>query len=922
MKFSMYNTIADLVTTEKGRAALARYIPGWERYGYLTEDATQSLPLSAIGTRYRFDGYTAEAMQQIVDAMNGPLEDLVPEAASRRSLDELDEESFAAGPRPLSGDATPVALTRAAGDWALPCREVLALDGEWALAADVEGRADWADAVPAPVPGSVHTALVNAGRLPDTTFGRNQELGRLESYKNWYLKRVFDIDPNGACELAFDGVANKCTVWLNGELLGGHEGMFGGPRFDVTGKLKARNELIVKLDAIPEMPYPQPDPASGVRPNLPNNQSWKYTVVSNNVYGWHYSCMPSLGIWNSVRIERVPDVALPDPFIATHDYAAGEMRLLVEYVSRVGAWSGEIRGRVEPANFEGDAYDFALPLADVESGRALLSFQIPDARLWWPNGLGGQPLYRLALSALPGGGLTAETREIEFGVRDVRMAPLPYGKRPDRFLWQFVVNGRPAFIKGTGWCTMDAMMDFSDERYDRFLSLARDQHCQMIRAWGAGMPEKDIFYRLCDRYGIMVMQEWPTAWDSHETQPYEMLEETVVLNTLRIRNHPSLILYCPGNESPNPFGRAIDMMGRLSVELDGTRPFHRGEPYGGSVHNYYSYWNRQSLDFHATMQADFFGEFGIACMPVKESAERYLPDDEKGVWPARPYGAFEYHTPIFGTAEDLSRLSQTSGYFTPDNCSFDQMIVGSQLSQVIGVRHTLERGRIRYPDCGGALYYKLNDNFPAMSWATVDWYGAPKIGHYAIMKSFWPVAAMPLVSTMNFAGTVHSLPIFLTDDNGAPDARYRVSARAYDGNFRLIARQTYAYEGDVRISDRVGALSFRYEDTLDAPILLYLTVEKNGEPAYDNFYFFNYEARKGCLFDLPQTRLSLSVRDGQAIVRNEGAAPAVGVWIERPGHAHEFTASENFLWLEPGAEKQIAVNCAEGLFVSALNAKS
>ena len=108
----------------------------------------------------------------------------------------------------------------------------------------------------------------------------------------------------------------------------------------------------------------------------------------------------------------------------------------------------------------------------------------------------------------------------------------------------------------------------------------------------SGMPETDEFYNLCDRYGIMVMQEWPTAWNSHREgwQPYPLLEETVRRNTLRLRNHASLVMWGAGNESDRPFGKAIDMMGRYAVELDGSRPFHRAEPWGGSVHNYDCDW--------------------------------------------------------------------------------------------------------------------------------------------------------------------------------------------------------------------------------------------------------------------------------------------------------------------------------------------
>lgn len=119
------------------------------------------------------------------------------------------------------------------------------------------------------------------------------------------------------------------------------------------------------------------------------------------------------------------------------------------------------------------------------------------------------------------------------------MRPLIDGAKEDYYNWTFVINGKPMFIKGTGWCTMDALMDFSRNKYEHLLQIAQSQHIQMLRAWGGGMPETDDFYELCDKYGILVMQEWPTAWNSHNTQPYTILQETVERNTKRLRNHPS-----------------------------------------------------------------------------------------------------------------------------------------------------------------------------------------------------------------------------------------------------------------------------------------------------------------------------------------------------------------------------------------------
>jgi beta-mannosidase len=469
---------------------------------------------------------------------------------------------------------------------------------------------------------------------------------------------------------------------------------------------------------------------------------------------------------------------------------------------------------------------------------------------------------------------------------------------------------------------MDPLMDFSRERYDRFLTLASEQHVQMLRGWGSGMPETDEFYDLCDRKGIMVMQEWPTAWNSHEDQPFEMLEGTVRLNTLRLRNRPSLVMWGAGNESSQPFGKAIDMMGRAAIELDGSRPFHRGEPWGGSMHNYACYWGRKPLDHNVNMTADFFGEFGLASLPVYESVQRYLPKEEKSLWPPPQDRSFAYHTPIFNTRDDLSRLTQYARYFVPREAGMEEFTVGSQLAQAVGVRHTLERARTRWPDCTGALYYKMNDNFPAASWACADWYGAPKIGHYFFQDAFAPLHACVLFSSLNFAGTPATLPVFLMDDADAlSESPWQVVVGAYNGGLEKIVETSFDGKGSIESPVRLGDLSLTFEQTDTSPLFITVGVLRKGELFDRTFYWTNYEARKGCLFTLPRTALSLSVSGGRASVINTGSLPAVAVNISRPGHLDSFTVSDNYFWLDPGEERTVSVSSTEGLTVGAWNAE-
>ena len=565
-----------------------------------------------------------------------------------KSLDQIDLESFAPGPSPVEGEAIQIALAPGAIDHPTG-PGALSLDGDWIMApggSESERLAGyWQDALPARVPGSIQTALLENGVIPDPYLGKNDEIARAESRKTWWLMRRFQRPADLAGErLVFGGICDACAIWLNGHKLGQHKGMFAEIAFDVAERLvDGENVLIVKLE-------PAPQRISTGEPNdffVGMNVGWLDSAVINNIYGWHYINLPTLGIWRSVKLNGAPAVSIVDPFVATVDAAAGVIRLHLNLDSEMSEWSGRLTGTIEPENFEGDAWHFAHELRSDEAEQImLLEMRIPEARQWWPVDYGQPCLYRISLSFTPDHGI-ADFKSFTFGLRTIEMRPLPDGPDPDTYNWTFVVNGKPIFIKGANWCTVDALLRFDRERYDRFLRMARDSHLQLLRAWGSGMPETDEFYDLADRYGVMVLQEWPTAWNSHRIQPFDILEETVRHNTIRLRNHPSLVMWGGGNESSEPSGPAIDMMGKLSRELDGTRPFHRGEPWGGSIHSYRVYWGREPLDSNLSLAAPFIGEFGLASVPNYETARRFLPADELDVWPPAQDGSFTHHMPVF-----------------------------------------------------------------------------------------------------------------------------------------------------------------------------------------------------------------------------------------------------------------------------------
>ncbi len=861
------------------------------------------------------------------------------------------------------------------------------LDGTWQLAeegADADRlHGEWHDAIAVQVPGSIHQALVAAGQLADPSFGTHAALAKEYSHRTWWHKYTFTLDDPEAWKrgrLIFDGVSPSCEVWLNGHKLGTHEGSFGGPEYEVAAQLQQQNTIIVKV-------HPAP---------LGNEWNvWHSAIVFNCNYGWHYVNLPAVGIWQSVRLEALPQQHVLHPFIAVHsvdDAHAGRVELTFELAEmplagdRVYGWIEleQGKGRITQAPsqhsnasralfFEWQSSD-ANSLTSTDSGKytVRLELTIPEPQLWWPLDMGEQALYRLTLACVRAAQATSSVAmqqttstlsriETTFGIRHIEMQPFAEGIKSDEYKWTFAVNGVPVFAKGTGWCTLDALMDFRRERYAHFLGLAAEQHVNFMRAWGGGIPETDDFYDWCDRLGIMIMQEWPTCWGSHANQPRTALEETVRRNTLRLRNRPSLVMWCGGNETSSELDHeAMRMMGRLAIELDDTRPFHRTDPLGGSTHDHIV-WNgwtpAYSFDYYAGLEDRLLSEFGLASAPTMESMQRYMPIEEQQIWPPPVGESFYAHLPAFDTRDEMRILSEFAGSFIPCD-SLESFAIGTQLAQIVSLRHKMESARCHWPQQTGVVTYKLNDVYPGVSWSTIDWYGVPKPSHYFTADAYAPLAVYVLFKQLNSPEQAQHLPVYLVDEQGVCNGQaWKAHVRVYDASLQEMLHHTWEGASDGTTDDneapptasqsrKLGELELQGYALEDSPVLIVSELYSGEGLAYRTFYWLNFDARPGVLFDLPRTELQWtpltdahscandhehpdpvseaeSERYPYAVrVANRGDQPAVAVELYCTGSTPQnyALAKQQFYWLDAGEERIVQVRSLDDLQVRAWNA--
>jgi beta-mannosidase len=772
---------------------------------------------------------------------------------------------------------------------------------------------------------------------------KNNEIAQEKSFKStWWYQRTFPMPKGSNNKLKFQWIGIRATIWLNGKLLGVHEGMFSGPEYDIQPIVQAENRLVIKLDPVPFVA------STGELNNMfaPGriNVSWMYTVTNAIESGFTYSYIPALGIAGPVKIESQPVVKVQDPFVAclsAENAKSGVVDLSATLVGIVPSWSGTLYANITPDNFAGNDHKFSYKVKSKPADQKIhLRFTIPDPQLWWPLDHGKPNLYKLELNFVPDAGGIADRREITFGIRSVEARPTAGGPNPTRYNYQIVINGKPIFCKGANWIGLSTL-DFSRARYDRYLSICRDEHMAMIRAWGGGaFPESDIFYDLCNRYGIMVYQDWPGHWNNQTPDPthtamiygkkrimglpYDIMEQTVRQNMLRIRNNPCLVMYSGGNEGIDPKDDVIRMEGRYATELGGTRPYHRQESWqvawGGSVHNYDMMYSGASMDDALKFDmGSFIGEFGLESMPNYESVIRYLPENERNVWPVTDRNSsFVWHTQDPLRVDDLAIMKRVSAPFMAKDTMKD-FIWGTQMAQATLIRHVCDRARASFPNVGGVLRWDTSNVYTESCQSTLDWYGNLKLSHWFAKETYASLHATLVTQSVNYYDASFNLPVFLFDDSDAlRGSGWEVKVRAFDADLNLIKTTDYPGKDSLPTNglQKLGDFTLTPEQTKTTPLMIVCEVRKNGVPQDRTYDWYNYERKPGCILNLAGTTVYASIDEKKITITNTGKKPAVGVHLDvTTPQCDVFTADDGYLWLDVDESKVITVNSVSGVTV-------
>lgn len=730
-------------------------------------------------------------------------------------------------------------------------------------------------AIRANVPGDVHWDLERAGRVAPLYDGTNSALAGWVAGKEWWYHKVFFV-PAGwrgrEAWLRFEGVDYLCEVWLNGQRLGGHEGQFTPFEFDVADQLRfgETNIVAVLIHAAPE----------GVRQAIASGAGeWSVMGALREAYprwkcqtnaGWDWGAkIITMGIWQDVRLiatdgPRLSNLTVLPQLAAPYDQARLEIQVQAEH-SQVRAVELVAQARCLSSADPPTVVTQAVTLASAKGDRVGLQMTVPHPRLWWPNDYGPQPLYELVVGIRSVGGTRVLDRvATTFGIRDLQMLPnpevpdnqlyidyttdapvthkLPQPPPERRYLIQ--INGRRIFARGGNWLPCDLLYGRPRQpAYEHLIRLAARANLNLFRVWGGGLIDRPVFYDLCDRYGIMLFQEFPNAGvrlpETEEALAISGQETREVLPLLM--NHPCIVRYGGGNEwyrnAEN--SRQMAQLRRICNELDPTRPYHDPDPeciaqrHGPHGYEWAQHYQSYNTGYPLTGGPDDpleWTEYGASGASGVETLRRIIPADH--LWPVRPDDAYWiWHKAFRAYGGDNWMASAQYLHLFGELPDLETTVRCSQFVQAEGLRYANESMRRKQWHRSACASWTYNEPWPNGAHGCVlEYYGKPKMAYYYARDAFASASvSAEYPSLVCRSHTPFPLKLFAVSDR--PDALRGcvVSATAVDVRGRECGSKNWTVDLLPDTATAVGTFDLSVSKQLAGSVVLVQLVLRDAQ---------------------------------------------------------------------------------------------
>jgi beta-mannosidase len=627
------------------------------------------------------------------------------------------------------------------------------------------GMQEW---LPATVPGGVHTDLLTLGKIPDPFVADNEKRVQWVAESDWIYRCSFSCSPEllsaEKIYLVCDGLDTLAKVVLNGHELGRTDNMFRRYEWEVKSylDLKGTNEL--RITFYSPVKYTAAEQAKrslpGVVQAIPGSPHLRKAPCQ---FGWDWSPqLPPIGIWKEIQMEGYNQARISNIHLQQKH---GDGNVTVEARVMVQRWEETpvaAAVRITSPNGEIIEKEAAIPMQD----EVVLEVTIPNPELWWPNGYGAQPLYQAELSLIhddPSKEGLLDKRSYQVGLRtiELRQTEDEWGRS-----FEFVVNGTPILCKGANWIPADSFPTrITNEHLEGLIRAAAETHQNMLRVWGGGFYEEERFYDLCDRYGILVWQDFIFSCSIYPLDDLEFVDNLrleVIDNIRRLRHRASLALWCGNNEMEwgwvewnwdrpehQELKAAYDQFFHhtLPTWCQAEDPDHAYwpsspssdtsfvDPNGGHQgdSHYWDVWHGgKPFTAYRDQYPRFMSEFGFQALPPIETIRTYADEAD---WNMTSYIMEQHQKNDRGNSLMVAQMLDT--FRLPKD--FISLVYLSMVLQAEGIRYGVEHWR-RHPErVAGILYWQLNDCWPVASWSSLDYFGRWKALHYAARCFYAPL---------------------------------------------------------------------------------------------------------------------------------------------------------------------------------------
>lgn len=641
------------------------------------------------------------------------------------------------------------------------------------------------------VPADVHTILKDNHLIEDPFYAHNDLKCRWVEEKEWWFRKTFQWEPaqnkNERQVLTFHGLDTFATIYLNGLEVGSTENMFIAHSFDVTRLLDTgRNTLAVKFDPVAKHVG---DKIKYHWSGFSKERIWTRKMQSQ--YGWDWGPrLLTAGIWKDVELNTVPATTMKDVYAFTKEITEDHAILNVEMAFDNLIQDSEYVIEAVLSNQKHQIVNTAV----IDSNQCTLEIDVADPDLWWTHDLGEPNLYELCLS-LNMAGERVDSYSTTIGLRtiDVKTETVEGDGA-----FTFVLNGVELFAKGANWIPIDSFVaGVENQRYEEMIDLSVKANMNMLRVWGGGIYEKDIFYQQCNQKGVLVWQDFMFAcalYPDYNKNFMRNVEEEIDGVVRHLRNHPCLALWCGNNENDwlhealassgeikDPFyGEQIyhALIPKRLKQLDPIRFYWPSSPYGGNDHNSRTVGDTHNWQvWHGNIEPRLFGEpqnvdysiEGISFKNFKNDNTRFC--SEFGMHASSNVLTLKENIPMdqfyWGSPEmdyrnkDIHHqkgILLMEGYTgIPEN--INDYVMFSMLTQAEGLKFGVEHYRRNKAVTSGALIWQLNDCWPGTSWSLIDYYRLPKASYYYARRFFDPV-----LFSLDFNEEEKKIALHLTND--------------------------------------------------------------------------------------------------------------------------------------------------------------